>query len=47
MVAEVATGGVRTVYSRVGDLFSWLALAGLAALCVKATAGRGRPRAAQ
>jgi apolipoprotein N-acyltransferase len=32
MVAEVPTAGVPTVYSRVGDLFSWLALAALAGL---------------
>jgi hypothetical protein len=27
---------VRTIYARIGDLFSWLALAGLAALAIKA-----------
>ena len=32
LVAEVPTRGVRTVYSRVGDLFSWIAIAGLLAL---------------
>jgi apolipoprotein N-acyltransferase len=34
LVAEVPTRGVRTVYSRVGDLFSWLALAGLLGFAV-------------
>jgi apolipoprotein N-acyltransferase len=37
LVAEVPTKGVPTIYSRVGDLFSWLALAGLAALALMAT----------
>ena len=32
LVAEVPTKGVRTIYSRLGDLFSWLALLGLAGL---------------
>ena len=36
LIAEVPTRGVRTIYSRVGDLFSWLALAGLAGLAVAA-----------
>jgi apolipoprotein N-acyltransferase len=31
MVAYVPTQGVRTVYSRVGDLFAWLCVAGLVA----------------
>jgi apolipoprotein N-acyltransferase len=35
LVAELPVRGVRTIYSRAGDLFSWLALAGLAALAVK------------
>jgi apolipoprotein N-acyltransferase len=39
LVAEVPTQGVRTVYSRIGDLFSWLALAGLATLCLMSAAG--------
>lgn len=30
MVAQVPTSGVRTVYSVIGDLFGWLAVAGLA-----------------
>jgi len=46
MVAVVPTRGVRTIYSRIGDLFSWLVLAGLAALCVKSTAGRRSSSAA-
>jgi apolipoprotein N-acyltransferase len=36
LVAEVPTRGVRTIYSRLGDLFSWLALAGLAGLALAA-----------
>jgi apolipoprotein N-acyltransferase len=36
LIAEVPTRGVRTIYSRVGDLFSWLALAGLVGLAVAA-----------
>ena len=36
LVAEVPTRGVRTIYSRTGDLFSWLALVGLAMLAVAA-----------
>jgi apolipoprotein N-acyltransferase len=36
MVAELPTRGVRTVYSRTGDLFSWLTLACLAVLTVVA-----------
>jgi apolipoprotein N-acyltransferase len=32
LVAEVPTKGSRTIYSAVGDIFSWLALAGLAVL---------------
>jgi apolipoprotein N-acyltransferase len=36
LVAEVPIRGRRTIYSRVGDLFSWLALAGLCALIVTA-----------
>jgi apolipoprotein N-acyltransferase len=31
MVAYVPTQGVRTVYSRIGDLFAWLCIAGLVA----------------
>jgi apolipoprotein N-acyltransferase len=41
LVAEVPTRGVRTIYSRVGDLFSWLVLAGL---CVLGAVGLRRPR---
>ncbi len=40
LVAEVPTKGVRTVYSRIGDIFSWLALVGLAGLALVAA----RPR---
>jgi apolipoprotein N-acyltransferase len=41
LIAELPTRGVRTIYSRVGDLFSWLSLAGLAVLA--AFAVRRRP----
>lgn len=34
LVADVPTKGARTFYSRVGDLFSWLALGGLCVLAV-------------
>ena len=34
MVSEVPTRGVRTIYSRLGDWFAWLCLAGLAWLTV-------------
>lgn len=30
MVVQVPIRGVRTLYSRIGDLFAWIALAGLA-----------------
>jgi apolipoprotein N-acyltransferase len=43
MVAEVPTRGVRTIYSRVGDLFSWLVLLALAGLALKALRRR-QPR---
>jgi apolipoprotein N-acyltransferase len=29
LIAEVPIRGIRTIYSRIGDLFSWMALAGL------------------
>jgi apolipoprotein N-acyltransferase len=41
LVAEVPTRGVRTIYSRTGDVFSWLALFGLAVLAVAAIRRRG------
>ncbi len=31
MVAQVPVGGVRTLYTRIGDLFAWLCVAGLVA----------------
>jgi apolipoprotein N-acyltransferase len=34
MVSEVPTRGVRTIYSRLGDWFAWVCLAGLASLTV-------------
>jgi apolipoprotein N-acyltransferase len=34
MVSQVPTRGVRTIYSRFGDWFAWLCLAGLALLAV-------------
>jgi apolipoprotein N-acyltransferase len=33
MVAQVPTGGIRTIYARVGDLFAWLCVVGLV-VCV-------------
>jgi apolipoprotein N-acyltransferase len=36
LISEVPTRGVRTIYGRVGDLFSWLALAGLVGLTLVA-----------
>jgi apolipoprotein N-acyltransferase len=36
MVSEVPTGGVRTVYSLLGDWFAWACLAALAVLMVLA-----------
>ena len=36
MVAQVPTAHVRTIYGRVGDLFAWLCVAGLAATIVMA-----------
>jgi apolipoprotein N-acyltransferase len=37
MVAVVPTRGVRTVYSRIGDLFAWLCMAGLVAAVGRST----------
>lgn len=34
MVSQVPTRGVRTIYSRLGDWFAWLCLAGLALLTI-------------
>jgi apolipoprotein N-acyltransferase len=36
MVSDVPTRGVRTIYSRFGDWFAWLCLAGLALLTIQA-----------
>jgi apolipoprotein N-acyltransferase len=41
LTATLPTHGVRTIYSRIGDVFAWACLAGLALLAVAA-----RPRAA-
>jgi len=35
MVSQVSTRGVRTIYSRLGDWFAWLCLAGLGLLTVQ------------
>jgi apolipoprotein N-acyltransferase len=35
MVSQVPTRGVRTIYSRLGDWFAWLCLAGLGLLMVQ------------
>lgn len=43
LVAQVPTKGVRTLYSRMGDWFAWLCLAGLLGLIGMAV--RGRPTA--
>ena len=44
LVAQVPTRGVRTIYSRAGDWFAWVCVAGLAALVVAGT--RHKPRQA-
>jgi apolipoprotein N-acyltransferase len=36
MVAQVPIGGTRTLYPRIGDLFGWLCVAGLALLILHA-----------
>jgi apolipoprotein N-acyltransferase len=45
LVVEVPTTGERTIYTQVGDLFSWLALAGLVSLALgsRARPARGQP----
>lgn len=40
LVAELPTRRARTIYSRAGDLFSWLSLAGLVALAAVAARRR-------
>ena len=43
MTAQLPLGGIRTVYGRVGDLFAWLCVAGLAtALALGAMQHAGR-----
>ncbi len=32
MVAQIPLGRVRAVYARIGNLFSWISMAGLAAM---------------
>jgi apolipoprotein N-acyltransferase len=39
-VAHVPTRGVKTIYARVGDLFAWLCLAGMALLIVRGATRR-------
>ncbi|MCT9113173.1 nitrilase [Streptomyces mirabilis] len=46
VVAYVPTHGVTTIYDRIGDLFAWLCLAGVAALTVTAVARPWRPASA-
>jgi apolipoprotein N-acyltransferase len=43
MVSQVPTRRVRTVYRKVGDLFSWLCVAGLLILAAHAPLARRRP----
>lgn len=40
LVVQVPTRGVRTIYSRIGDLFAWLCIAGVVLLAVLAVRGR-------
>jgi apolipoprotein N-acyltransferase len=47
MVAQVPTHGVFTVYSVIGDLFGWLALAGFAAITAWVLIRRGRAKRAE
>ncbi len=47
LVAELPTVGAHTIYSRVGDLFSWLALAGLAGLAVAAVSKTSKSQVPQ
>ncbi|MER5899589.1 nitrilase-related carbon-nitrogen hydrolase [Streptomyces mirabilis] len=46
VVAYVPTHGVTTIYDRIGDLFAWLCLAGVAALTVTALTHAWRPASA-
>ena len=42
LVAQVPTHGARTIYARVGDLFAWVALAGLVLVMIMALRPRRR-----
>ena len=42
MIADLPTQGVTTVYSRIGDLFAWLCVAGFLGLIVFAIVNRKR-----
>ncbi|MGW9042867.1 nitrilase-related carbon-nitrogen hydrolase [Streptomyces lydicus] len=46
MVAYVPTHGATTIYDRIGDLFAWLCLAGVAALTLTALTRPWRPASA-
>jgi apolipoprotein N-acyltransferase len=44
LTAELPTNGVRTIYSRIGDVFAWICLACLLALTVASRSRRRVPR---
>jgi apolipoprotein N-acyltransferase len=43
MISEVPTSGVRTIYSRLGDWFAWVCMAGLLLLIGRAVSTRRHP----
>ena len=43
LTAQLPTHGVRTIYSRIGDVFAWICLAGLAVLLVASRPRRAVP----
>jgi apolipoprotein N-acyltransferase len=47
MISEVPTKGVRTIYSRLGDWFAWVCLAGLVLLTVRDLHSGVEPRTGQ